>query len=574
MKDILSAWRFAKKYKRFYIIGIIVLFVVDLIQMFIPRLIKKSVDYLITGNVHISPLVKYAGMILLLSLMIGLLRYLWRQLIIGSARRVEMDIRKELFHHLISLPIPFHDKKNIGDLMAHLTNDIEAVRMAAGIAIVAIFDGIVLALMAIVMMGYISVKLTLIVMLPMPILTIYIFTFNKTLFRRFKRVQEGFSVITEAARRVLYSVRMIKAFVQEKNVMKRFSLSSYDYVQRNIDLIKIWGAFHPGIDFVVGFSFILVLVFGGKFVMTGEISLGEFIAYHSYLELLIWPMIAIGWVINLFQRGSASMRRIDDLFAEKVEIKAIEPIIYPKTIKGEIEFRNISFEYNEEKVLDNLSFSVKSGNILGITGKIGSGKSSIFALLLRFYDPNEGQVLIDGKNLIHYDIDSYRKFIGYVPQDAFLFSTTIRENIAFAKPDATEEEIMNVAKIAGIHEEIMSFPQGYDTIVGEKGVTLSGGQKQRISIARALIIKPKILLLDDALSAVDTEKEKEIIENLKEYIENMSVIIASHRISALKLGNEVIVLDKGQIVQKGNHDSLIQEEGYYRYIYKLQEVSA
>ncbi len=573
MKKILSVWRFAKKYKKYYILGLFVLFTVDIIQLFIPRFIKGAIDYITTGNIHIGPLVKYSLLIIGATLFIGVLRFLWRQLIIGSARRVERDIRNELFYHLLSLPIPFHDRKSIGDLMAHLTNDIESVRMAAGIAVVALFDSMVLSVLSIIMMAYISVKLTLIVVIPLPILSLYILFFNEPLHGKFKAVQAGFSRLTESARRLLSSIRMVKAFVQEKMALDRFAKSSEKYVEENISLVKIWGAFHPGIEFIISFSFVLILIFGGRYVITGEITLGDFIAYYSYLDLLIWPMIAIGWVINLIQRGSASMSRIDELFKEKVEIKPLEPVYLPDKIEGNIEFDNVSFKYKDEYILKDMSFNVKSGEVMGITGKIGSGKSTIFYLLLRFYDPDKGRILVDGKDIKHFDIDKYRNFIGYVPQDPFLFSATIKENIAFARPDASLDEIERVAKIAGIHDEIMNFPQGYDTPVGEKGITLSGGQKQRISIARALILNPAVLLLDDALSAVDTEKEIEIIDNLREYTKDMTVLISSHRISSLKIADKIIVIENGSIVEEGTHEELIEKDGYYGYIYKLQEVS-
>lgn len=458
--------------------------------------------------------------------------------------------------------------------MAHATNDINAVRMALGPGIIMSVDASFLAISIILIMIFtIDPKLTILALLPLPVIALIVTRFGKVIHSRFLKVQEAFSSLTDKVQESISGIRVIKAFVQEKEEIENFRKENLKNFKANMDMIKIWGLFDPTVQFLAALSFTIALLHGGIQVIKGIITLGDFVAFTSYLGMLIWPMMAFGWVINIFQRGSASMERLNIIFSEVPEItdNYADPNI--TTIEGNIEIRNLTFSYKKglPPVLKNINISLPKGKTLAIIGKTGSGKSTLVNLLARLYKVPQDTIFIDGHDINEIPLKVLRQSIGFVPQDNFIFSDTIANNIAFVKEESLEK-IQEFATMADVHKDIMDFPQQYQTIVGERGVTLSGGQKQRIAIARALIKEPKILILDDSLSAVDTNTEETILNNLREYMKNRTTIIVSHRISTIKNADEIIVLDNGEIVERGTHEELIKLKGLYNSIYEKQQM--
>ncbi len=564
MKDIIT---YLFKYRKNVVLGILMLLVVDGAQILIPMIIRKAIDRLATGFVGVEDLVFYALVIIMLALVIAIFRFFWRWFIIRTGRLIEERIRNELYHHILRLPARFFMRVKTGDLMAHATNDLDAVRMASSLGIVATTDIIIISTFSLIAMISISPLLTLYAMIPMPLLSFIVLRFGKLIHRRFEAVQRAFSVLTETVREYVSGIRVIKAFSQDKGAINEFAVINRDFVNTNMKLVRVFGLFHPLIMFFATLTTAITLLAGGKDVILNRITIGEFVAFNYYLGMMVWPMIAIGWATNIVQRGAASMKRIKRILNEPPEI--VESGLTRK-IEGDIEFSNLSFSYNGEPVLKNISFTLRKGMKLGIMGRTGSGKSSLVLLIPRIYEPPAGTLFIDGTDVLEYSLIHLRRSIGYVPQDGFLFSTSIRENIAFGREDATLEEIIKVSKLAGIYEEIMEFPDGFDTIVGERGITLSGGQKQRIAIARALLIDPAILILDDALSQVDAETEALILANLREFMSQRTSIVISHRVSAVMDSDLILVLDNGEIVEAGTHEELLKLQGIYYDFYEMQ----
>ncbi len=563
-------FRLMAPYKWYVLAGVIALTITDGLSLLIPNIIRHAVDSIARGTATGRLLFIYGLEILGISLVMGILRFLWRYFIIGSSRKAEMDLRRNLFVHLLKLPISFFRERKTGDLMAHATNDVDAVRMAVGIGLVGLFDGSVMMVMTLVAMLLISVRLTLYAVIPMPFLAVIVLGFGRSIHSRFRRVQDSFSTLTERVREAVSGIRIIKAFVQEEGEEKHFDKYNRDYVQKNIDFLKVYSLFHPTIALFASLALAILLLLGGKDVIYGEISLGDFVAFSVYIGMLVWPMIAIGWVTNLFQRAMASYDRIEGILS-------VEPIREPrdgieKPIEGQISIRKLTFGYGAHKpVLKDIEFELEPGMRLGITGRTGSGKSTLVKVIARLYDPPAGTVFIDGIDILRYRFKVLRDAIGVVPQDSFLFSATIRENIAFAVPDAPMERIEWAAKVAGIYDEIVEFPDGFDTVVGERGVTLSGGQKQRIALARTLLLDPRILILDDALSAVDAQKEAEILERLRDVMKGRTSIVISHRVVAIEDSDLILVLDGGRITEHGTHDELMKLNGYYAKLYRMQK---
>lgn len=563
---------FVKRHKAKYIFGIIFVLVVDVLQMVLPRIIGQITDDMQNRTINKAMLLSYAGLILLVALLTMTFRYLYRIYIIGTEKKLEYELRKKLFDHMLTLSSKYYNTHKTGDLMAHATNDINAVRMAAGMGVLLLVDTVFLTIsVIIIMLATIDIRLTLIALSPLPLIAIFSMVFGKFIHKRFTQVQEAFSGLTERVQESLSGIRVVKAFVQERPVLEQFNAASQKSLEKNMRLAKLWGIMFPLGQMVATLSYIIAFSYGGIQVINGHISLGEFIAFNTYLGLLIWPMMSFGWIMNIVQRGSASLDRINVILTAIPDIKDNDPLPIG-SIEGHIEFENVSFSYNkkQEPVLKDININLEPGRTLAIIGETGSGKTSLVNLILRLYDISGGKLKIDGNPIDRIPLSTLRTSIGYVPQDSFLFSTSIRENIAFGVEKASIKEIEEAAKTAQIYDNIMDLPDGFDTIVGERGVTLSGGQKQRVSIARALIKDPKILILDDSLSAVDTDTEERILQGLKVIMKDRTSIIIAHRISSIKHADEIIVLDNGQIVERGRHDRLIDLKGHYYSLYQKQ----
>ncbi len=561
---------------RYFWGGIAALVVVDVFQLLIPRLVKRGIDALSFGRATPALLLEISAAIAALSLAIVALRFVWRYCMIGISRRMERNLRRSFYTHLLGLSPAWFVEHKVGDLMALATNDLEAVRMMAGIGVVALIDAAFLIVASVGMMFAINPSLTLFVLLPLPVLSIIVAHFGRILSRRFEKVQEAFAAMTDYVREVISGIRVIKSYVREGATTKRFSSISSDYVNKNIRMILIGGLFEPFVGLVVGIAFAIILLVGGRKVILMRMSMGDFVAFNSYLGLIIWPMIAAGWIINLYQRGKASLARIMRVFDEKPEITDAPDAVRLERVRGKIEFRNLTFRYkpNLPPALRDVSFRVEAGEFVGITGKTGSGKTTLLLLLMRLFDPPEGTVFVDGYDVKRIKLSCLRSAIGYVPQDSFLFSATVMENIKFGRPDASDEEAIMASKLAQFHKDVSGFPKGYDTVVGERGVMLSGGQKQRLAIARALLLDPPILILDDALSAVDTETEEAILSNLLETRRGKTTIIVSHRVSALQETDRIIVLDGGTVIEMGTHEKLLEQKGFYHELYVMQQIQS
>ena len=575
MKNFKLVFFYIKKYKLQFILGFFCLIVCDGLQMIIPKVIQHSIDGVLLPGFRSIDLVKYGLLIILLAIVIAIFRFLWRIFIIGNARIIERDIRNDFYAHLQKLSARFFQNHKTGDIMAHATNDMNAIRMLIALGIVIGVDIIVYSAASLFFMINIDFRLTMFVIIPLPLLTFIIIYFGKIIHKRFRKVQDSFSSLTEKVQETISGIRVIKSFAQEDSSQRRVSKASYDYVEKNISLVKVWGLFFPALVFIIGISIGLTLIIGGRKTILNEISFGEFVAFNSYLAMLVWPMIAIGWVTNLYQRGSASMKRINNILYAKADIIDRDCVNYNiYELNGSIEFRHLNFNYeeNEPKVMKDVSFSVSQGETLAIVGRTGAGKTSIINLLTRKFDPPENTVFIDGYDIFEIPLQVLRNDISIVPQDIFLFSDTVKENIKFAKQNATDEEIFAFAKAAQIYDEVMDFKDQFDSIIGEKGVSLSGGQKQRIAIARALLADPKILILDDALSSVDTETEKKILTNLIKLRKSKTTIMIAHRISTLQHADKIIVIDEGKIIEQGNHQQLLKNNGLYANIYKKQQI--
>jgi len=563
------------RYLVHFLIGAIALIFVDLLQIKIPQIIGNITDNIIAGGVNENFLMGKALYLLLIGLGIGIGRFLWRNLIFGASRNIEYHLRNDVFRHLEKLSANYFNKNKTGDLMAHVTNDINAIRMSVGPGLLMVVDAIVLVTIILYNMAYtVDIRLTLIAIIPFPLIIVQGFIISKFMKERFREKQEAFSHLTDMVQESLSGIRVIKAFVQGSNEIKAFAKSNKNNFDKNIRLARLSSAIDPIIRVVVGISLILTIVYGGRLTMYGEISLGELVAFIDYLGMLVWPMIAMGMVLNVIAQGKASLDRVEKILDEKPEIFDSQNTLNINNIQGAIKIRNLSFRYpnSQDNVLENINIDLKEGETLGIIGRTGSGKSTLVNLLLRIYNVEPGQILIDNTDIMRIPLKTLRENIGFVPQDNFLFSDTVERNIAFGDLTIDLEKIEKYSKLAAVHDNIIDFKEGYKTIVGERGVTLSGGQKQRISIARALIKEPKILILDDALSAVDTDTEERILKAIKDERYGKTTIIISHRVSTIKHSNEIILLDEGKIIERGTHQELVQLNGQYNEIVKKQQL--
>ncbi|MBV8904876.1 MAG: ABC transporter ATP-binding protein [Acidobacteriia bacterium] len=549
--------------------GLLCLVIKDFASAAQPLMIGGAVDAL-TRSLRSGLFARYAAYLVGLSVIQGIFQYWMRVIIIGISRDIEYDLRNDLFRHLVSLSPDYYQRTRTGDIMARSTNDLNAVRMMLGPGIMYWVETSLTFVLAIAVMVSKDWRLALLSILPAPAVSFAVIFFGRTIHERFERIQAQFSDISSRVQENLAGVRMVRAFAQEGAELRRFEILNRQYIAENLKLVKLQGIFQPLLEALIGLTFLVVLWAGGYQVLRGRITLGSFIMFNTYMGRLVWPMIALGWVVNLMQRGSASLGRINQILAETPTIAA--PLA-PKPvteIRGEIEFRNVSMDYGSGPVVERIDLRVPAASTIAVVGHTGSGKSTLVSLIPRLMDPTDGAVLLDGIDLRQLDPAELRRHIGFVPQETFLFSATIAENIAFGVDDATEGEIRRAAEIAGLAGDIEGFPQAYATMVGERGITLSGGQKQRTAIARAILRNPAILILDDALSSVDTLTEERILNHLEDVMRGRTVILISHRVSTVKNADWIIVLEHGRIVEQGGHAELVTLGGYYAELSQKQ----
>ena len=527
-----------------------------------PLVIRAAIDTL-SRAFGLAGLLRFAGYLVGLAVVKGLFQYWMRVIIIGISRDIEYDLRNDLFRHLVELSPDYYGRMRTGDIMARATNDLNAVRMMLGPGIMYWTETSLTFLLAIVIMLTVDWRLALLAVLPAPLVSLAVIFFGRAIHARFERIQAMFSDISSRVQENLAGVRMVRAFVQEQAEIRHFEELNRAYIAENIRLVRISGVFQPLLEALIGLTFLVVLWYGGGQVLAGRISLGSFVMFNTYMGILVWPMIALGWVVNLMQRGGASLARINQIFQEKPTIAAPPHPVQLARVRGEIGFQNVSVAYPSGRALDNASLTIEAGATVAVVGHTGSGKSTLVSLVPRLMDPTEGRVLLDGTDLRELSPAELRRHIGFVPQETFLFSATLAGNIAFGVESATEEEIRGAAELAGLAADIESFPKGYETMVGERGITLSGGQKQRTAIARAILRNPRILILDDALSSVDTLTEERILEGLADAMRGRTVILISHRVSTVRQADRIVVLEHGRIVEQGTHAELVSAGGYY-----------
>ena len=559
------------EHKYSIVAGLLSLSVVDLAMLSIPLIIERVVDVLTLEGSSIRDLNRYAIYLLGLALIMSFFRFIWRYFLMGAARIIEFDLRNEFFSHLQSLKFDFFSKRKTGDLMAHTVNDIEAIRMASGLGVLIAYDGVFLLIFILGAMLYVSPILTLYAFIPFPVLAIVIFKFGSIIEERFEKVQASFSDLTEKAREVISGIKVVKAYVREDDEVNDFGKSSTGYLNKNLHLIKIWGVYEPLITFIAGISIVIFLWLGGKSAIKMGITLGDFAAILVYLTMLTWPMMAMGWAVDLIKRGNASINRINDVLS-------IEPMttdtgeVVEVEIKGDIEFRNVKFSYNGNRVLKGVSLLIPKGTAFGITGGTASGKTTLVELLMRVIETEENQIFVDGIDVRKLKRESLRKGVVYIPQETTVFSGTIRDNISFMNPNLTETEIQEASRLAGVYEEIMEFPGDFGARVGERGLTLSGGQRQRLALARAILLDPRVLILDDVLSSLDLKTEHLVLKNLKAIMKGKTLIVISSRVPSISGFDRIAVLERGRVVELGSHVELMAKEGIYESLYKVQTI--
>ncbi|MEK6286270.1 MAG: ABC transporter ATP-binding protein [Acidobacteriota bacterium] len=578
-------------YRRMLVFGISCVFMTNVFKLITPGFVgdamdavKTGIDALSAGNtldpgMHAvveqgarANLLELSGLIVLATVAQGIFLFTQRRVLINMSRDVEYDLRNDFYAHLQKLPFEFYQTHRTGDLMARATNDLSAVRMIVGPALMYSMNTLFAMILIVPRMASISWRLTLLAFLSMPLVAAATNYFSKRIHDRFEKVQEYFGTVSNRAQESFAGVRVIRAYTQEQAEIESFKQVNREFVNRNLKLIRLSGIFHPILQLFIGLAFIAVLWYGGSLVISGAMRIGQFVQFTLYLGLLVWPMIALGWVINIFQRGMASMGRMHHIMSIEPAIRDTGNASGAEAIEGGIEFRDLTFTYGEagEPALKGVNLNIEPGQTVAFVGAVGSGKSTMMNLVTRLLDAEPGQVLIDGRPIREIPLGVLRASIGYVPQETFLFSETISENIAFGVDNAMPEEIERGATEAGIAEDILEFPEGFATLVGERGITLSGGQKQRTAIARALIRRPRILILDDALSSVDTYTEEKILGHLRRIMRGRTSLIVSHRVSTVKDADLIVVLEDGRIAERGTHDSLIARGGLYAELYEKQ----
>jgi ATP-binding cassette subfamily B multidrug efflux pump len=561
-------------YRWGYLWGTLACIATNIAAVQAPQILKKAIDELEIGVSHKRILI-LALVFVAIYLVKGLFLYAQRWILIGISREIEFDLRNDLFLQLERQDSNFYQKYRTGDVMARMTNDLNAVRMLLGPALMYSANTIFFTVGALYFLLRISPWLTLVAWAPMPLASILVQYFGRKIHDRFEKIQESFSEISSQAQENYSGARLVRAFGREESQMSLFEKLNQQYIMRAQGLVQLMGMLWPTLEFILGIAMIITLLVGGHEVVAHRITPGEFVAFNTYMILLIWPIIAVGWVVNLFQRGTASVKRIDELLQAMpgIDDSLADPGIPTDTVlRGDIEFRNLSFRYGETQILRNVSLHIPAGSSLAIVGPTGSGKTSFVNLISRLYEAPEGSLLIDGRPIRSYPLATLRRNLGIVPQETFLFSETIRENLAFGVPSASSEDLLNAAEAAHIRREFEEFPQGFETMVGERGMTLSGGQKQRLAIARALLRRPAVLILDDALASVDTYTEERILGGLRNYTATATTILISHRVSTVRNADQIAVLDNGRIVEVGRHDELLELDGYYAGLYQKQQL--
>ena len=556
--------------------GIIMLILVDVVQLITPKVMQYAIDSIQERTIDERGLLWIALIILGLSLAVMVLRYFWRILIIGNSHRIEQHMRQDFYSHLLKLSQNFFNKSKTGDLMAYATNDLNAVRMLFGMGLIATMDIVLMTIASFSFMVSIDLRLTLLAIIPMPFLSLTIGYFGRKMHKRFAMVQASFASMSCKIQESISGIRIVKAFAQEQSELDKVDEVSLDYVKQNISMAKIAGFFHPFQGFVIACSMIITLYFGGRAAISGDITIGGFIAFFQYLGMLVWPMIAIGWIVDMYQRGTASLKRLNEIFGVIPEIDDSSANHNITQLSGKVEIKNLSFRYGDDlpNIFKDISVSIDAGKTLAIVGPTGCGKTSLIELLVRIYNPPANSIYIDDQELYRIPLEVLRRDLVLVPQDIFLFSDTIANNIRLGNPEASLEDVYEAARIASVYEEIKDFDHQFDTMVGERGITLSGGQKQRVAISRALLTDPQVLILDDALSAVDTKTERQILERLIEARKGKTTIIIAHRISSIQHADKIIVLTDAVIKERGNHNSLLRAGGIYHDLFEKQRIRA
>lgn len=570
-------FQYIKKHRFAYAAGIVTLFIVDFANIYIPKFTGTITDGLTARTIDWNGVVHNLICIGALGLTLAIGRFFWRFFLFGSARRIEKELRDDMFAHLEKLDVEYFNEHKTGDLMTRFTSDLNSVRMSIGPAVISAFDATVMTVMVVgQMMVYVDVKLTLLAIIPMLLILFGELYYGKIIHSRFMERQQAVSDLTDFVQESISGVRVIKAFVRERAELRAFAKENANTMEKNLSIAKMQSIVMPLLDVIIGLSILITLIYGGYLALIGDITLGRFVAFNQYINMLVWPMLACGDAINMFSMGSASIQRIQNIFNEDPAVFDHEEVSPIGAIKGDITFSHLTFIHkgHSEPTLEDINLHVPAGTTLAIIGRTGNGKSTLVNLLLHLYNTKPGMLLIDGRDINTIELKTLRENIAYVPQDNFLFSDTLKSNISFGVEDEDMEAITRATEAACIHDNIISFPEGYDTIVGERGVTLSGGQKQRSSIARALMKDAPILILDDSLSAVDTDTEEQILHNLKENRAGKTTILIAHRISTIQNADVIMVLEDGKAKEIGSHETLMQLNGIYKDMFEKQQLEA
>jgi ATP-binding cassette subfamily B protein len=575
LRELRPLFVYMRRYRWGYLWGTLSCIATNAAAVQFPRVLGMAVDRLQKHLADHKAILGFAALLIGISVTKGIFLYAQRWILIGISREIEFDMRNDLFRHLEKQDSGFYQRYRTGDVMARMTNDLNAVRNLLGPALMYSANTVFFTVFALYFLLHLSPWLTLVALAPMPLASVVVQYLGHRIHDRFDRIQSSFSDISSQAQENYSGARLIRAFAREESQIGLFEKLNRLYIARSLRLVQLMGMLWPTLEFILGVSMVITLMVGGHLVLAHRISVGDFVEFNTYMILLIWPIIAVGWVVNLFQRGTASVLRIDELLQEQpvIDDRTADPAIKADAVlRGEIEFRNLNFSYGETPVLRDISLKVPAGSSLAIVGPTGSGKSTLINLIPRLFEVADGSLLVDGRNVRDYPLAVLRHNIGMVPQETFLFSDTIRENLAFGVPDAVSEDLLVAAEAAHIRQEFEEFPKGFETMVGERGTTLSGGQKQRASIARALLRRPAILILDDALASVDTYTEERILGGLRNHASASTTILISHRVSTVRNADQIAVLVKGRVVELGRHDELLALDGYYASLYQKQQL--